>query len=65
MRKFVIAAAIAATASIASAGTVEPTVQVPTVTPVPAPAPTGSLGGASTWIILGIAAALVAATQID
>lgn len=66
MRKFVIAAAIAATASVASAGTVAPTVEVPTVVEVaPAPAPTGSLGGASTWIILGIAAALVAATQID
>lgn len=64
MRKFVIAATIAAaTATAASAGTVAPTVEVPTVEMVPAAPATGSLGGASTWIILAIAAALIAASQ--
>ena len=63
MRKFVIAATIAAaTATAASAGTVAPTVEVPMVEVVPA-ATGSSLGGASTWIILAIAAALVAASQ--
>ena len=64
MRKFVIAATIAAaTATAVSAGTVAPTVDGPTVTVVPAPTTGSSLGGASTWIILAIAAALVAASQ--
>lgn len=60
MRKLILASALALTATVASAGTLAPAAADQNVEVVPAPAAKGSLGGASTWLILAIVAALIA-----
>lgn len=64
MKKVIALAAVAALAapSFASAGGLEPEV---IFTPPPAQPTTGSLGGATPWIIAGVALGLVALAASD
>lgn len=63
MRKLLLASALVLTASVASAGTIAPAAPDQTVEVVPAPAVSGSLGGATTWLVLLIVAALIASAN--